>query len=257
MIALLAALALAQDPDEARTDGLAVEGHRIQAVSGGTGLGIGDKLVVGKDGGVNVLTVTVRVRAGDVQFGGSLPFAAYRVPEDGRDGDLGNVALWAHYRLPTEWEQHVGLRLHFAVAEHSAWTWANSAEELWPGAGVDAYWEARTGRDPLRWMLRGALGVHATRGQEPFPDTHAKFQAAGGLDATVVGPFGAVAEMTVQYWDTSPWEFAGLLRVDPTAGLRLRAGFVLPIAVWAGLSPTDQPAGAREATLLFDVTLAP
>jgi len=252
LIALLALVALADEP----IHGPGTEGHRIEAVDAGTGLGVGGKVVVGPDGGTHVLTVTARVRAGDFALGGSLPFASYRVP-DGRDGNLGNARLWAHYRLP--WgslEQYVGLRVHFQVGKPS-WTWANAADEVWPGAGVEAYWESRLGGDALKWLLRGAVGFHVARAYEPFPEEYVRFQVAGGLDARIVGPLGVVGEMSVQYWDTSPWEVAGLLRVDPFPALRIRAGAVLPIAVWAGLAPAEQPAGVRESTLLVDLTFSP
>lgn len=253
MIALLAMVALADEPIR----GPGTEGHRIEAVDAGTGLGVGGKVVVGPDGGTHVLTISGRVRVGDFAFGGALPFASYRDPDGGRDGDLGNARLWGHYRLP--WgslEQYVGLRVHFDLGK-PAWTWANAADEVWPGAGIETYWEARLGSDAVHWLLRGAFGVHAARGYAPFPDEYVRFQVAGGLDATLAGPLGIVGEMSVQYWDPSPWELSALVRVDPIPGLRIRAGAVLPIAVWAGMSPSSQPAGVRESTVLMDLTFAP
>lgn len=255
---MIAALALAAWAQEAEPDsGLAAEGHRIEAVAGGTGASVSEKVVVGPDGGTHVLTLAARVRVGDVQIGAALPFASHRLPDGGRAGDLGNARLWAHYRLPWGgFEHHVGLRAHFGVGKNT-WTWVNAADEVWPGAGLEAYWEARFGDEALTWMVRGAFGVHAARGFEPFPDTYARFLAAGGLDATLAGPLGIVAETSLQVWDPSPWEIAALLRVDPVSGLRLRAGAVAPVAVWAGAAPPDQPAGVREATILVDLTLAP
>ncbi|MBW2254166.1 MAG: hypothetical protein JRI25_06150, partial [Deltaproteobacteria bacterium] len=157
--------------------GNASEGHRIQAKNGGTGIGLAEHAVIGPDGGTTALTVAARVRVEAFQFGAAVPFATYRVP-GGRDKDLGNIRLWAFYDLPYgSFDQSVGLRIHFNVGE-SAYTWVGAGDELWPGAGIDAIWEARIGGGVTTWMLRGALGVHTAAGYDPFPDRYARFQVA-------------------------------------------------------------------------------
>ncbi len=251
LAALLApALAVASEP------GLVAQGHRIDAMGAGTSLGVSEAIVVGPDGGTHALTISARVRVGDVQLGGSLPYASFRTPV-GRDHSLGNARLWAAVALPDVGFRHwAGFRLHFDVGG-PAYTWINASDELWPGAGIEAFWEARIGDDPLTWMVRAALGVQAFEAYAPFPDRALRAQAAGGVDATVWGPLGLIGEVAVQTWDTSPVEAAALARLDLAPGLRFRTGAVLPVGVWAGWTPASQPAGVREATLRFEVTLSP
>jgi hypothetical protein len=251
LLLLLPSLAAADD----LSGGNASEGYRIQAKNGGTGIGLAEHVVVGADGGTTALTVSARFRLAAFQFGAAVPFATYRVP-GGRDKDLGNIRLWSLFDLPYgSFDQSVGLRIHFNVGE-GAYTWVAAGDELWPGAGIDAIWEARLGAGVTTWMLRGALGVHTAAGYDPYPDRYGRFQVAAGADVRLTRRFGLVGETSIQYWDPSPWEISALARADLIKGLRFRAGLVFPVAVWAGWTPADQPAGVRETTILLDATAA-
>jgi len=252
LLLLLPGIAAAADD---LSGGNASEGVRIHAKNGGTGIGLAERAVVGPDGGTTAFTISARFRLEAFQFGASVPFASYRVP-GGRDKDLGNVQLWSFFDLPYgSFDQSVGLRIHFNVGE-SAYTWVDAGDELWPGAGIEAIWEARVGGGVTTWMLRGALGVHTAAGYDPFPDRYGRFQVAAGADVRLARRFGLVGETSIQYWDPSPWEISALARADIIEGLRLRAGLVLPLAVWFGWTPADQPAGVRETTVLVDLTAA-
>lgn len=255
MIWLIALAALAQDTPVPEPGGQAAEGVRLWGAGGDTAVRIGHQAVLGRDGGTHATTILGRLRMDDVQLAVALPFSTYRTPGR-RDHDLGNVQLQGAVALPYGGlDQHLGLRLHFDAGDPT-WTWASSATDLWPGAGIEAFWEARA-TGTRTWMMRAAFGVHATPGFAPFPARFARFQVAAGLDQPVSDRLGIVAETAIQYWDPSPWEIAALGRVDLLDGLRARAGLVLPVAVWAGWTPAGGPPGVRETSLVFDLTLSP
>jgi len=109
-LALLAAPAWADPP----ATGLVPEGERLLPMDGGTGVQVGEQVVVGPDGGMQALTVGTRIRlADDVVVGGALPWTTFPVP-GGRDRSLGNARLWAAWRLPLgALREYAGIAVHF------------------------------------------------------------------------------------------------------------------------------------------------
>ena len=97
--------------------------------------------------------------------------------------------------------------------------------------------------------------VYDTTAAKPMTPrgTRERLALQRGPDLRLIDRVGVVAETSIQYWDVSPWEISLVGRVDLIDGLRLRGGLALPVAVWAGWTPTDREAGAREATLFADL----
>lgn len=238
---LLSGLALA---------GQVTSGHQIAPVDAGTGVGIGQQVVMGSDGGTAVTTATIRWAKDDLHIALGLPYGAYPTSA-GRDASLGNLQLGAYYSVQPDIV--VGLEMHANVGE-AAWSWANRADELWPGTGIRGVFQYRRTNESLSILARGALGFASARAVAPFPSSRAQFQMAGAIDYAISDRAGLVSELSLRTWDTSPLDIAALGRVDLTEGVRARTGLVLPIATWAGLSPADRPAGVREATWLLDVS---
>jgi len=106
-------------------------------------------------------------------------------------------------------------------------------------------------------MVRGALGVHEAVAAAPFPRRYLRTEIAGGVDVAVGRWLGVEAETAFAYWDVSPWQVSGRVRVDPLPGLRIHVGLVLPIATWVGWTPTDHADGVREVTIAAGITLVP
>jgi len=232
------------------------QGHRISAIGGGHAMALAEDAVIGGDGGTAVTTLSTRVVFGAYSVGVSLPFAAYRTP-DGRTTDLGNLLLEGLYAIDSgELTHAVGIDFHFNPGGQP-FTWANEAEELWPGTGVNAIYQLRMGLvDGTALLLRGSAGVHTSQSFAPFHKGYPRFAASAAVDQTIAPQVGVLGETTFSYWDVSPWEVAGLIRVDPVSGLRARAGLLLPMFTWLGATPIDRPAGVREATLLIDLQMA-
>ena len=245
-----------RDQREPGEDRFAPQGHRISPLGGGHGIALAEDAVVGGDGGTNVTTVSTRVVYKEYAISLSLPFAAYRTPE-GRTTDLGNLFIEGMYLIEDGDLTHgFGVDLHVNPGGQP-FTWANEAEELWPGAGANAIYQMRMNLvDETALLLRGSFGVHSSQGFEPFHTVYPRFGAAAAIDQTVATQVGIVAEASISYWDVSPVELAGLLRVDPVSGLRARGGILLPMFTWFGASPVDRPGGVREATLLIDLQMA-
>jgi hypothetical protein len=235
---------------------LTPQGHRISPLGGSHNMALAQDSVLGGDGGTNVTTLYTRIAFEDYAVAVSLPFAAYRTP-DGRTTDLGNLLVEGLYTLPSEGIVHaVGVDVHFNPGGQP-FTWANEAEELWPGAGVNALYQMRMGlTDDTALLLRGSLGIHTSQGFEPFHKVYPRIGASAAIDQTIAPLVGIVGETTLSYWDVSPWELAGLIRVDPVTGIRARGGFLLPVLTWAGATPIDRPGGIREVTLLLDIQMA-
>lgn len=259
MPALLLSLVLASAPAVAGdlAGGNVVQGHRIQAMDAGTGAAVETRYVVGADGGTDLAVLRARYAHDRLHLGVALPFASYRVPT-GRDLSMGNVGLQGWYLLSRDDDGSatgVGVELHLGLGG-GAYTWANDPTVLWPGTGADVVFQRRTGGE-LSWMYRGSIGVHGARGYAPFPGAFLRLGAAAGVDWSLADRFGLVGEASLSYWDTSPFELTGLLRADIVEGLRARAGLVLPLAVWMGAHPADDPAGIRETTLLLDLQVSP
>ena len=259
MTGLLLGLALAQEPeiedlDTGTTEDLrfAPNSPNIGGFGGSHGVAVDEKWVVGGDGGTSVTTIRARARYDRVNVSVGLPFAAYATP-DGRDTDLGNLSVEGLYQLDdgNGFQHAAGLRLR-ANPGGTPYTWATSADEVWPGGGFDGIWEVRsTEFGATTFLGRASLGVHGSRGFAPVPTVWARMGATAAVDQGFGDIAGIVAEASVAYWDVAPLQLSGLARVEPVEGLQLRGGLVLPMFTWFGWEPTGRPGGAREATLLL------
>lgn len=223
-------------------------GHQITAADAGTGVGIAQEVVFGPDGGTTLTRADLRWSQKDFHLGLSIPYAGFNTPS-GRDGSLGNLEIAGYYSVSAG--VLVGLEVHANLGE-GAWTWTNAAADLWPGAGARTVVQLRKEGD-ITWLARGAIGLASARAVDPFPATRAQLELAGGMDAAIGDIAGVTTELSLRGWDTSPIDLTGLFRVDVVEGVRLRTGLVLPVGTWIGLSPSDRPAGAREATFLMDI----
>ncbi|TNE85424.1 MAG: hypothetical protein EP330_25405 [Deltaproteobacteria bacterium] len=230
--------------------GQVTSGHQIAPIDAGTGVGIEQQVVMGTDGGTTVTTAVVRWARDDLHIAVGIPYGAYRTPA-GRDASLGNLQVGGYYGVSEM--VTVGLEVH-ANAGEGAWSWANSADELWPGAGARGVFHYRLETEASTLLFRSALGLASARAIDPFPATRLQFEATGAVDKALSDRAGLISEMSFRVWDTSPLDLAGLARFDVTDGVRARTGLVLPLGTWAGLSPADRPAGVREATWVFDVS---
>ena len=230
------------------------EGHRVVAIGGGSGVSVEQQFVVGSAGGTD--ETLFRAHYGQKRFSvtAGVPFAAYRTP-DGRSAALGNIQL-AGYYIDASGHWQVGLETHFHLGD-PAWTWSNEADDLWPGGGVDVVWEGEKVTGATTLMIRGAAGLHHAAPYAPYPSsgTYFRVQAAGVIDHGFGDRFGVVGEASIAYWDPSPVEITGLFRADIIPGLRARAGFVLPLFVWFGATPSDQRAGLSETTAVIDLSM--
>jgi hypothetical protein len=266
MIALAATLALAtpwdDDPtatrmnqDQQSTPGLTAPwGYRIRPMGTGGLVSTGLAAVIGSTGGTTAAHVEARYGSGRFAGGVRLPFASFRT-QDGRGTGLGNLHVDGQALIDVSGATHaVGVEAHVNLGGR-AWTWVNQAEELWPGGGVDAVWQVRTEGD-LAWLGRASAGVHGTQGFYPFPKVWGRIAAAGGVDWSATPALGFTGEAHVAYWEVSPIELTGLVRLEPTEGLRLRTGVLMPIASWAGLTPTAAPSGIREVTVVADLSMS-
>lgn len=273
MIALLLALpALAQTPpvidvENATTEqvgGFVPAGWRITQLGGGHGLAVAETAVVGGSGGTNVTTVSARVAVQDWTLGVRLPFAAYRTPV-GRETDLGNLMVEGFYtfELPAPggsgaWLHGLGFEGHFNPGGRP-YTWLHRAEELWPGGGLNLVYQVRIpANEGLTFLLRGTGGMHGSRDFEPYPGLFAQVGAAGGVDWTIpqAQRIGLIAETAFTYWDLSPWELTGLVRVDPVEGLRARGGVILPMFSYFGWTPSQLDVGLDEVTFHLDLQMS-
>lgn len=210
--------------------------------------------VLGPTGGTNAVHVAARYGARRWSSGVRLPFAVYRT-QDGRSADLGNVMVDLQALVETNGAVHgLGVEAHVNLGGRP-YTWAHRAEEIWPGGGVDGVWQVRTTGD-LAWLGRASLGLHGTRGYHPFPAMWFRAGVAGGVDWTATPALGVTAEASAAWWEVSPLELSGMVRLQPTSGMRLRLGALLPVSAWAGATPTALPAGVSEVTLLTDLTFS-
>ena len=256
MIALLSALLVAPASAFDLEGGNAYEGHRIGQATHLTGIGLYNRFVVGPDGGTNSIVLVSRYGQEDFSFAIGLPVAAHRTPM-GRAIDMGNLELSGFYHLGEIGPlfHSVGLEAHVNVGDR-AYTWVNDPEELWPGGGANVVYQGQMDLDSMVLLFRGTIGGSAAADFAPYPSAFMRVSGAAAIDYAVMNWVGVIGEMHVSYWDTSPWELSGMVRLDAVEGVRARAGIVLPIGVWAGLAPTSRPAGVRETTLMLDVSLA-
>ncbi|MCB9679798.1 MAG: hypothetical protein H6737_32125 [Alphaproteobacteria bacterium] len=233
-------------------------GNRLDADGVGTAVGVSEEFVVGGDGGTLATRVSARWATWKLVFAAHLPFATYKVP-DGRTTGLGNLRLDAFHRIQKRDDVVMyGLSAHIPLGR--AYTWTNSATGIWPGGGLTAVvqWRHAT-NSRVDLLARGALGVHGTAGFDPYPRVYLHASAAGGVDVPIRDVFGVTGEVAASVWDPSPFDASVWARVQPDEaleGFRGRVGVLLPLATWAGLSPSDKPAGVREMSFMLDIGLA-
>lgn len=243
MIGLVLSLALAQD--------MAPQGHRFTGWGGSHSVTLSEGIVMGRDGGTAVTRVGTRVSLEPFTLDIALPFATFQTA-NGRETDLGNMTASGWYELDeVEGGTHaVGITLVVNPGGHP-YTWANRAEELWPGGGIEAAYQLTRELAPdLHLLGRGAVGLFGSRGYEPFPRVWPRFTAVAGIEKRFDDRFGVVGEASLAYWEVSPLELAPMVWAVPLEGLEVRGGLVLPVASWMGWNPVGLPAGMREMTLL-------
>jgi hypothetical protein len=231
-------------------------GYRIGAVGGGSTVRMVQKSLVGPDGGSHATVLDASWSFERMTATIGLPFATYRTP-GGRTTDVGNMQIGLARLLDGQsgkYTSSIGVEGHFNVGER-AYTWINEAGEVWPGAGVEIVYNGRVDGD---WSLlyRASVGAAGAAEFAPFPSWYVRVAAAAGIDRSITDEVGVTAEMSVAYWDPSPWEVSGLVRADIVDGLRLRGGVVLPVSSWVGWVPASRDAGVREATVVVDLSLA-
>ena len=126
-----------------------------------------------------------------------------------------------------------------------------------PGSGLDLVLQSRRTKGKVTRMGRAALGVRGGRDYAPWAGSYVTFEVAGGLDYAINDRVGVVGEASFAYWDLSPFDVSGLVRADVSDGLRLRAGMVVPLAVWVGATGVEEQfRGVREVTALMDLSLS-
>ncbi|MFT7521893.1 MAG: hypothetical protein ACI9MC_004045 [Kiritimatiellia bacterium] len=250
-----AGTANAQDADVA--GGQVPTGVRIAPYGAATGVQTAQSFVVGSNGGTNQTLMQARYASGrfGAQFG--LPVVSHRLPRQQRDTGLGNLQLDAWYAL-SDGDRYtaLGLEAHVNLGERT-YTWVNNADDIWPSNGVDLVLQTRSTRNRLTTMMRTAIGARFADDFAPFESRFITFELAMALDYSLSERVGLRTEMSVSWWDTSPWDLSLLGRVDLVPGLRLRAGLVVPLGVWAGMAPiAPQFDGANESTLVVDLGIA-
>jgi len=255
MMWLLAVSALAGwhvDPAPDQTSvsqGRAPEGVRTLPVGSASGVSVGYDAVLGRDGGTSALRLTTHVNLDRLQIHAHLPVTFHRAYA-GRRAGLGalRLALGTRFNLGNTWHE-AGVEGVIPTAG-DAWTWVTAGPDAWPGGGVSAYWTARFDLGSSTSLLATAkVGVMDYEDQPPFP-LGVTFTGGGSIaiHQAFLDRFGIMGEVAGQGWDPSPFEVSALLWVDALKGLRVRAGAVLPIGVWAGWSTVADP-GVREVVL--------
>lgn len=221
--------------------------HRIRGVGHGSGATLSGAWVIGETGGTGLFSVGGRYREGRYATSVSIPLIIWDGSE-GRTVSFGNLQADAFMAVSgSNWLGHIGVEFFTNMGERT-YTWLNRPGDAWPGSGVLAVWEMQIDL-PVTVLVRTALGVQGARGFDPFPRAFPRAELALGLDRTIVGPLGFYAEAAGAWWDPSPLELSSGLRVDLVEGLRLSTTAVLPLGVWAGLSPAfPESPGVSEFT---------
>ena len=251
-------------PSPAETDergiggGNVPRGMRIEPYGASTGVDLAQAFVVGSNGGTNQTTFRARYARGKygVQLG--IPFVAHRMPRQPRDTGLGNLQLdaWRQIGSGEDGYTGIGIEAHTNLGDRT-YAWVHEADEIWPSTGLDVALQARRGTDELGTMARVALGVRGGRDYAPWAGSYLTFEVAFGVHAQVMDRVGVVGEMSVAYWDLSPWDLSGLVWVDIAHGLRARGGLVFPLGVWTGLARVDEDfRGLKETTAMLDLSLS-
>ena len=234
--------------------GFATLGHRIDSDSPGMGVSVTEEWVVGPDGRVSATHLAARYATPTWSGAVVLPFATFPSRTVHQTG-LGNLRLEGnHYRDVDQFRLSIGGEIHLPTS--TAYTYTNDAVSLWPGGGASAVLQAST---PLmkraRLLVRGSVGINGTANVAPFPGATPSAIAAGGLDLTLTSNISLYTESSLAVWDPNPFEWMGMARYQLGA-IRLGAGLHLPFGAWLGGSPSNKPAGIREATLRFDLAAA-
>jgi hypothetical protein len=257
LLAALPTAALAQvvDLDGPSAGELPPAGLRTTAYAEGAQLGLGAQAVVGRYGGTTYLPIHLQVGGERWVAGARTGYAGVRTV-GGRSADLGNLLVEGLWRGQAgALEVAAGAEVHFNPGGQP-YSWTQRVDELWPGGGVDAVVQVlKPGQ--TTWIGRGSLGFHGARRADPVPGAFVRLAATGAVDRALSDRVGLTGEATLAFYEVSPVDLVGLLRVDPLAGLRLRGGVVLPVGSWVGLSPGLLPPGLHEATFLLDLRVAP
>lgn len=266
MIVLLAMLpALAQDaPWDDRLSGpvvdldapsraFPVEGVAIGPVGGSTGFAVQQASVAGTDGGTHAWSARLVVPTDTLQVGVTLPFASFGTPGH-RAAGLGNLAVDLAWRGDGDDDALVGVRGHLPLGR--AYTWVHDATQLWPGAGLEAYYLRAFGDGPTVPAVRASLGLNGAAPYAPYPSLFPTFSVAGLVQQRLTDQVAVVGEAALTWWDVSPFDLSVLLQGEPREGLRLRGGLTLPMASWVGWQPAPVPGEPREVTFHLQVQTA-
>lgn len=247
------------DADAPLAGGNVVSGQRIAAYGAGTGVRIRHGAVLFGNRGTNQTDLEVRYSVGKwgVQIG--LPVVAHRLPRQPRTLALGNLQVDAWRQLGRDTGGRytaLGLELHGDIGA-PAWTWLHDADDLWPGWGADLALQHRVAKGRITTISRVAVGVRSAQEYDPFPGTYPTFELALAGDVRLTDRLGLTGETSFAWWDPSPWDATGFVRVDLFEGVRLRGGVVVPLGVWAGATPAPETyQGVREVTALADASMA-
>ncbi len=253
MIAWLALTALAADPP--------MQLHRIAGAGAPTQVGVRVDELFGGDSLVGTLELSARYGARRLSMGFHVPVAWFSEPA-GRTAGLGNLRADLGWVLRSD---QVTLQLGVEGWVHvgnPSWVWVDRFETTWPSAGGRAVMELRT-HGETAFLMRVHAGAWAPRdGLAPgfAAPVVPNLALALGVDRAIHKQLGLAAEISGAWREPSPLELAIGLRQGTHAGVHMRAGVVLPLGRWAGLSPADAGVGVggvREVTGWFELVFAP
>lgn len=230
-------------------------GYRALAVDPVDSVGIQMESTLGPHGGTNVFQAEMQASVTDWTFWAALPVTTHR-SYGGRTLALGNAHLGIQRRLETQiGRSAVGLALRVPTGGE-AYSWVQTAEQLWPGTGADITWDTKRQDGERTWSWGARAGYHSNAPYEPFPNQFAKVMIHGGMEQTLRGPWSFWVEGSAAYWDLAPILAATFLAWTPHEGIRAQAGLLHPVATWIGLTPSEATRGFRESTLALDLTFA-
>jgi hypothetical protein len=237
-----------------RADGaMPSQGYRGLSVDSVDSVGVQMESTLGPHGGTNVFQAEVQSSLSDWTLTAALPVATHRSYE-GRALALGNVHVGVQRRLETRHgPAAVGLTLH-APTGGDAYSWVQTAEQLWPGSGADITWDVQRSEGERTWRWGARAGYHAHARYEPFPDHFARLMVHGGLEQTLRGPWSLWGEISAAYWDLTPVLAATFVAWEPSKGVRAQGGLLHPLATWMGLTPSQATRGFRESTIVVELT---
>jgi hypothetical protein len=248
----------AQSDERGLKGGNVTSGVRIQPYGASTGVDLAQAFVVGSNGGTNQTTLRARYARGKYGVQVGLPFIAHRMPRQARDTGLGNLQLDMYRQIGSGEDGYtaIAVELHTNLGDKT-YSWVHDADDIWPSTGLDVALQARRAGETFGTQARVSLGVRGGSDYAPWASSYLTFEVAFAVDAEFGDRYGAVGEMSVAYWDLSPWDVSGLVWVDISHGLRARGGFVFPLGVWTGMSRVDPDfRGVRETTAMLDLSLS-